>query len=69
MMQYHIGTISTVTQKIDYLRYVPDFQNCNIDRIMSILQQNDNGYCAEVISYYGNNKIKIIAQFLSKAPF
>lgn len=53
MMQYHIGTISTVTQKIDYLRYAPDFQNCNIDRIMSILQQNDNGYCAEVISYYG----------------
>ena len=35
MMQYHIGTISTVTQKLDYLKYAPDFQNCNLDRIVS----------------------------------
>lgn len=54
MMQYHIGTISTVTQKIDYLRYAPDFQNCSIDKIVSILEEKDKGYCAEVISYHGS---------------
>lgn len=53
MMQHHIGTISTVTQKIDYLKYAPDFQDCNIDRIVSILEHKDKGYCAEVISYHG----------------
>lgn len=54
MMQYHIGTISTVTQKLDYLKYAPDFQNCNLDRIVSILEHKDKGYCAEVISYHGD---------------
>ena len=53
MMQHHIGTISTVTQKIDYLKYAPDFQDCNIDRIVSSLEHKDKGYCAEVISYHG----------------
>lgn len=54
MMQYHIGTISTVTQKLDYLKYAPDFQNCNLDRIVSILEHKDKGYCTEVISYHGD---------------
>lgn len=59
MMQNHIGTVLTGDLKKDFLKFTPDFTDCIIDLLPSVLQNGTVGYGAEVYATYGEARIKM----------
>lgn len=59
MMQNHIGTVLTGDLKKDFLKFTPDFTDCVVDLLPSVLQNGTVGYGAEVYATYGEARIKM----------
>lgn len=59
MMQNHIGTVSTCDFKKDFLKFTPDFTDCKINFLPSILENKAAGYGAEVYATYGEAHAKM----------
>lgn len=56
MMQNHIGTILTTELKKDFLKFTPDFTECTISVLPSILLNKRKGYAAEVFATYNQGR-------------
>lgn len=57
MMKYHIGTILVGEIKKTFLGNTPDFSDCTLNRLPSILQGKKSGYAGEVYATLNRGKI------------